>query len=96
MLKIASCSSLRKRAKSLGTLETSDFRGFLSNTGLTFESFRPSQNTPVKSLRKLLRPLMPFLIPIPPSERPVFPNDTVSTKGRHRHESQSTEPHGFR
>lgn len=60
MLKIASCSSLRKRAKSLGTLETSDFRGFLSNTGLTFESFRPSQNTPVKSLRKLLRPFNAF------------------------------------
>ncbi len=32
--------------------------------------------------------LMLFLIPIPPSERSVFPNDTVSTTGRRRHESQ--------
>jgi len=33
MLKIASCGLDRKRAKSLGTLETSGFRGFLSIRG---------------------------------------------------------------
>ena len=33
MLKIASCSLDRKRAKSLGTLESSGFRGFLSIRG---------------------------------------------------------------
>ena len=33
MLKIASCGLDRKRAKSLGTLETSGFRGFLGIRG---------------------------------------------------------------
>jgi len=33
MLKIAFCGFDWKRAKSLGTLETSDFRGFLSIRG---------------------------------------------------------------